>query len=561
MFFIHAPGRLPTHNRQSTYRPLKMIRAPPSRPSVVPATRISTVTPTIPLPTSTPTSSRANGPVVSKVSAATVPATASSKVANPANTQTMQEKASATSLSQIRGAPNGDDTYASDCFTEVVRSDSAYTSSMSSARSNLTVLHRDLYFGTTSAEPPSDANPSHVSVSTASPANAVIASPSHRVPTPASGNSRELSSASKPAGPAQLEATGVNTKDSALGLEHSSLEQTKKHSRKSRKKATKTVSSEDSVASYLSEIGSVELLDAESEISLARHISKLLKLEQVSSKIRKSTGRDPTTEEWASSAGMDVVTFQRTLRNGLRAKEHMIAANLRLVVSVAKKYLNRGLTFQDLIQEGSVGLIRGAEKFDGDKGFKFSTYATWWIRQAITRAISDHSRPIRLPVHVNDSISAISRSNKILVESLGRTPSEREVAEHMHISVDKLRFLLRCNRATISLEDPISRNQGDSSTSLGSFIVWEGESPEETTMRNLLREDLENVLNTLTPRERDVIRLRYGFEDGKTKTLEEIGARFDVTRERIRQIEVKALRKLRHPSRNAVLREYVYEEN
>lgn len=335
----------------------------------------------------------------------------------------------------------------------------------------------------------------------------------------------------------------------------------KKRTRKNRTKKAKVSGMEDSVSSYLSEIGSVKLLDAESEITLARHIANLLRLEKLSMAMKKLTGRDPTIEEWASAADMDLVSFRKTLHHGLRAKEHMVAANLRLVVSIAKKYLNRGLTFQDLIQEGSVGLIRGAEKFDGDKGFKFSTYATWWIRQAITRAIADHSRPIRLPVHVNDSISAISRTSKVLFESLGRSPSEREIADHMGIRVDKLRFLLRSSRATFSLETPIARNQKDSNATLGSFIVWDGESPEDTAMKSLLREDLENVLNTLTPRERDVIRMRYGFDDGRTKTLEEIGALFEVTRERIRQIEAKALRKLRHPSRNAVLRDYVYEEN
>lgn len=324
----------------------------------------------------------------------------------------------------------------------------------------------------------------------------------------------------------------------------------------SRKKSV----SDDSVRSYLHEIGEVKLLDAESEISLAREIAQLLALERVSAAFKEELGVDPTIPEWSARADMDIETFRDTLRRGLRAKEHMVAANLRLVVSIAKKYLNRGLSFQDLIQEGSIGLIRGAEKFDADKGFKFSTYATWWIRQAITRSIADHSRPIRLPVHVNDTIAAIKKTTKLLHTELNRPPSEAELADRMQLSIEKLRFLARSSRTTISLETPIGRDNRESNATLGSFIMWPGDTPEESTMKTLLREDLENVLRTLTPRERDVVRMRYGFDDGRMKTLEEIGTIFAVTRERIRQIEAKALRKLRHPNRNAVLREYVYEE-
>lgn len=317
----------------------------------------------------------------------------------------------------------------------------------------------------------------------------------------------------------------------------------------------------DSIRSYLREIGEVKLLDGDMEVSLARQIARLLELERLSSHLKAVNGRHPNMEEWADAASMDIKAFRSVLRMGLRAKEHMVAANLRLVVSIAKKYLNRGLTFQDLIQEGSIGLIRGAEKFDGDKGFKFSTYATWWIRQAITRSIADHSRPIRLPVHVNDTISAIRKTSKQLTAELSRPPSEIEIAKRMNISLDKLRFISRSSRSTLSLETPVGKNLRESNATLGSFIMWTGDTPEDATMKTLLREDLENVLNTLSPRERDVVRMRYGFDDGKMKTLEEIGTIFAVTRERIRQIEAKALRKLRHPTRNAVLREYVYGEN
>ena len=323
---------------------------------------------------------------------------------------------------------------------------------------------------------------------------------------------------------------------------------------------TKATLNEDSVRSYLHEIGEVKLLDAEKEIVLARDIASLLELERVSVNFREEYGKDPSIPDWAAAANMDTETFRSTLRRGLRAKEHMVAANLRLVVSIAKKYLNRGLSFQDLIQEGSIGLIRGAEKFDGNKGFKFSTYATWWIRQAITRAIADHSRPIRLPVHVNDTIAAIRKSTKHLQTELNRPPTESEIADRMDITVEKLRFLAQSSRATVSLETPVARDGRDSNATLGSFIVWNGDTPEQSTMKSLMREDLESVLNTLSARERDVVRMRYGFDDGKMKTLEEIGTIFAVTRERIRQIEAKALRKLRHPNRNAVLREYVYED-
>lgn len=327
-----------------------------------------------------------------------------------------------------------------------------------------------------------------------------------------------------------------------------------------RKRAVKKSSNDDSIRSYLLEIGQVKLLDADKEVSLARDIARLLKLERLSIEYKSEFGDEPSTEVWAERAGVDVITFRKILRRGLRAKEHMVAANLRLVVSIAKKYLNRGLTFQDLIQEGSIGLIRGAEKFDPEKGFKFSTYATWWIRQAITRAIADHSRPIRLPVHVNDTIATIKKATRTLSLQLNRKPTDEELAEHVNLTVDKLRFLTRSSRSTLSLETPIGRNAEDSSATLGSFITWGGDSPEESTTKSLMREDLENVLNTLTPRERDVVRMRYGFDDGRMKTLEEIGVMFEVTRERIRQIEAKALRKLRHPNRNAVLREYVYDE-
>lgn len=548
-----------------------MIRAPPSRPTYIASPRVVIVPP--PVQTSPSPPSRAappNAPTPSQVSAAAVVAAAVSASASvstspavtpmPSAAKPADEAYARPPKSRTRRPSRGDVNFVGRArIAELARTDPELitTAAMAAPNSSKT-FRRELYFdspiGTSSTQRKTQRRSS-----ASTSVSAVLTVPAPQTSVPGTKESGETSSQNAES---YLSSSGSRLSDTDsddADLELASKK--KKRTRKSRKKKTKTTGSEDSVSSYLSEIGSVKLLDAESEITLARHIAHLLKLEKISMAIKKSTGRDPTIEEWASASDMDIMSFRKTLHLGLRAKEHMVAANLRLVVSIAKKYLNRGLTFQDLIQEGSVGLIRGAEKFDGDKGFKFSTYATWWIRQAITRAIADHSRPIRLPVHVNDSISTISRTSKVLFETLGRSPSEREIADHMGIGIDKLRFLLRSSRATISLETPVARNQKDSNATLGSFIVWEGESPEDTAMKSLLREDLENVLNTLTPRERDVIRMRYGFDDGRTKTLEEIGALFEVTRERIRQIEAKALRKLRHPGRNAVLRDYVYEEN
>eukprot|EP00188_Purpureofilum_apyrenoidigerum_P000774 Plantae.Rhodophyta-Purpureofilum_apyrenoidigerum.ctg1376.p1 GENE.Plantae.Rhodophyta-Purpureofilum_apyrenoidigerum.ctg1376~~Plantae.Rhodophyta-Purpureofilum_apyrenoidigerum.ctg1376.p1 ORF type:complete len:482 (+),score=99.28 Plantae.Rhodophyta-Purpureofilum_apyrenoidigerum.ctg1376:262-1707(+) len=326
-----------------------------------------------------------------------------------------------------------------------------------------------------------------------------------------------------------------------------------------RRRRKKKNSARDSVRSYLQEIGRHKLLKAESEIGLARSIQTLLKFERARSSFFEQVGRVPSEAEWAQECGESYENFKRLLRQGQDAKEKMVSANLRLVVSIAKKYMNRGLSFQDLIQEGSIGLIKGTEKFDADKGFKFSTYATWWIRQAITRAIADFSRPIRLPVHINDTITAMKKMTKNLEAETGRAPTELEIAERMDIPLEKLRFLIRCSRSTLSLEAPVGKPNDRETTTVANFIEWQGETPEEQAEKSLLREDVNAVLNTLSSRERDVIRMRFGLDDGKAKTLEEIGAHFSVTRERIRQIESKALRKLRNPSRNSTLRDYVFE--
>lgn len=311
---------------------------------------------------------------------------------------------------------------------------------------------------------------------------------------------------------------------------------------------------EDSIRLYLQEIGRIRLLRADEEIELARKIADLLELERIREKLLAELEREPQQKEWASAVEMEPIQFRSRLYQGRRAKDKMVQSNLRLVVSIAKKYMNRGLSFQDLIQEGSLGLIRAAEKFDHEKGYKFSTYATWWIRQAITRAIADQSRTIRLPVHLYETISRIKKTTKLLSQKMGRKPTEEEIATKMEMTIEKLRFIAKSAQLPISLETPIGKEED---SRLGDFIEADGEMPEDQVSKNLLREDLESVLDTLSPRERDVLRLRYGLDDGRMKTLEEIGQIFNVTRERIRQIEAKALRKLRHPNRNSILKEYI----
>jgi RNA polymerase primary sigma factor len=311
---------------------------------------------------------------------------------------------------------------------------------------------------------------------------------------------------------------------------------------------------EDSIRLYLQEIGRIRLLRADEEIELARKIADLLELERMREKLLNELDREPHDREWAAVAAMPLQQFRHRLFLGRRAKDKMVQSNLRLVVSIAKKYMNRGLSFQDLIQEGSLGLIRAAEKFDHEKGYKFSTYATWWIRQAITRAIADQSRTIRLPVHLYETISRIKKTTKLLSQEMGRKPTEEEIATRMEMTIEKLRFIAKSAQLPISLETPIGKEED---SRLGDFIEADGEMPEDQVSKSLLREDLEGVLDTLSPRERDVLRLRYGLDDGRMKTLEEIGQIFNVTRERIRQIEAKALRKLRHPNRNSILKEYI----
>jgi RNA polymerase primary sigma factor len=407
------------------------------------------------------------------------------------------------------------------------------------------------------AAPKAAAKPKAASATTAAP-TAAKAKPAAKPKTAAKAKT-PLDQASAKA-PASLDATAEDlfeaSTDSPVDLAIANGEKDDKAAKAlaSIKIGPKGVYTEDSIRVYLQEIGRIRLLRPDEEIELARKIADLLHLEELAAQFEVDSGHLPDNKEWAGLVEMPLIKFRRRLMLGRRAKEKMVQSNLRLVVSIAKKYMNRGLSFQDLIQEGSLGLIRAAEKFDHEKGYKFSTYATWWIRQAITRAIADQSRTIRLPVHLYETISRIKKTTKTLSQEFGRKPTEEEIAESMEMTIEKLRFIAKSAQLPISLETPIGKEED---SRLGDFIEADIENPEQDVAKNLLREDLEGVLATLSPRERDVLRLRYGLDDGRMKTLEEIGQIFDVTRERIRQIEAKALRKLRHPNRNGVLKEYI----
>ncbi|MCI6639954.1 MAG: RNA polymerase sigma factor RpoD [Pygmaiobacter massiliensis] len=311
--------------------------------------------------------------------------------------------------------------------------------------------------------------------------------------------------------------------------------------------AAEGVAIDDPVKVYLKEIGRVPLLSTEEEVELAERILKgaaaaeqLLKDEQ-----------DPAfalSDEGKQEA-------EKAVRQGEAAKQRLAEANLRLVVSIAKRYVGRGMQFLDLIQEGNLGLIKAVEKFDHTKGFKFSTYATWWIRQAITRAIADQARTIRIPVHMVETINKVKKVSSQLLHRNGHEPTAEEIADELEMPVDKVREIMRVAQEPVSLETPIGEEED---SHLGDFIPDEDAPvPAEAASHTLLKEQLSGVLKTLTPREEKVLRLRFGLEDGRPRTLEEVGKEFNVTRERIRQIEAKALRKLRHPSRSKKLRDFL----
>ena len=303
---------------------------------------------------------------------------------------------------------------------------------------------------------------------------------------------------------------------------------------------------DDPVRMYLKEIGKVPLLSADEEIALATRMNAKNDAE-ARIKAAEESGETIPEEEMAS--------LKKTIKDGEKAKQKLAEANLRLVVSIAKRYVGRGMLFLDLIQEGNLGLIKAVEKFDYTKGYKFSTYATWWIRQAITRAIADQARTIRIPVHMVETINKVIRVSRQLLQSLGHDPSPEEISAEMGMPVDKVREILKIAQEPVSLETPIGEEED---SHLGDFIPDEGASePSEAASFTLLQEQLVDVLSTLTPREEKVLKLRFGIEDGRPRTLEEVGKEFNVTRERIRQIEAKALRKLRHPSRSKKLKDFL----
>ena len=303
---------------------------------------------------------------------------------------------------------------------------------------------------------------------------------------------------------------------------------------------------DDPVRMYLKEIGKVNLLSPDEEVTLAKEIAagneakaQLDEMEASGEEIPEEVRRE----------------LQKLVSKGERSKQRLAEANLRLVVSIAKRYVGRGMLFLDLIQEGNLGLIKAVEKFDFTKGYKFSTYATWWIRQAITRAIADQARTIRIPVHMVETINKVIRVSRQLLQELGHDPTPEEIADEMGMDVEKVREILKIAQEPVSLETPIGEEED---SHLGDFIQDEDASePSEVASYTLLKEQLVEVLSTLTPREEKVLKLRFGIEDGRTRTLEEVGKEFHVTRERIRQIEAKALRKLRHPSRSKKLKDFL----
>ncbi len=313
------------------------------------------------------------------------------------------------------------------------------------------------------------------------------------------------------------------------------------------------VSLEDPVRMYLKEIGKVPLLTADEEIELAKAMEAGL----------AATDQLPALREKAENASAKekeklekkIKKLEEQEEAGAEAKKRLAEANLRLVVSIAKRYVGRGMLFLDLIQEGNLGLIKAVEKFDYRKGYKFSTYATWWIRQAITRAIADQARTIRIPVHMVETINKLIRVSRQLLQELGREPTPEEIAEEMNLPVERVREIMKISQEPVSLETPIGEEED---SHLGDFIQDDNVPiPSDAAAFTLLKEQLVEVLDTLTEREQKVLRLRFGLDDGRARTLEEVGKEFNVTRERIRQIEAKALRKLRHPSRSRKLKDYL----
>ncbi|MGI8874193.1 MAG: RNA polymerase sigma factor RpoD [Egibacteraceae bacterium] len=339
-----------------------------------------------------------------------------------------------------------------------------------------------------------------------------------------------------------LESEGIEIVDVSAG--NGALRATDERLRARAEELALQEGTSDPVRMYLKEIGRVPLLTAEEEVDLAKRVEAGL-------------GATAAIERGAGLAGTRVVDLRRVERSGQLARRKLFEANLRLVVSIAKRYVGRGMLFLDIIQEGNLGLIRAVEKFDYTRGYKFSTYATWWIRQAITRAIADQARTIRIPVHMVETINKLVRTQRQLLQDLGREPTPEEIGVQLEMSAERVREIQRISQEPVSLETPVGE---EDDSSLGDFIEdHDAVVPIDAASFALLQEQVAGILHTLTVRERRVIELRYGMTDGRPHTLEEVGAAFGVTRERIRQIEGKTLSKLRHPSRSDQLRDYLDE--
>ena len=314
---------------------------------------------------------------------------------------------------------------------------------------------------------------------------------------------------------------------------------------------TNTSQSSNLVRSYLKNIGRIPLLSHEQEITLGKKVQRYVELEEIRAELMETTNDSPTLAEWADSADLSTQALAQAIDAGKQARAKMVKSNLRLVVSIAKKYAGHSLEMMDLIQEGTIGLHRGVEKFDPSKGYRFSTYAYWWIRQAITRSISNNSRVIRLPIHIGDKIRKIRKTQRKLSQALGRPATVSEIAEEMSLTVEKLRELQAQGRRPLSLDMKIGSEQN---TELGDLLEDEGILPEEYATRSSMKSDLSNLLLILSEQQRNVIRMRFGLDTGSKMTLNDIGNRIGISRERVRQVERSALRKLRQ--RGGSLKEY-----